>query len=223
MLRRILNENPRLMNIAAGVYNLAHYNNALRFRRNNRIRFRGAFLKRARFSIHGRNNEIIIGAKARINNCSFTIYGDNCRIIIGGNHTIVSNASFWCQHDGSKIIIGDNFTMEGGHIASTEGCSITIGDDCMFANDIEIRNGDSHSMLDATTGLRINPAADVVIGNHVWLTAHVRVLKGSHIPHSSIVANSALVTGEFETPGVLLAGIPCRPVRDNVTWDRYLK
>ena len=46
--------------------------------------------------------------------------------------------------------MGKDFTMEGGHIASTEGEKIVIGNDCMFSNDIEIRNGDSHTIIDIT-------------------------------------------------------------------------
>lgn len=69
----------------------------------------------------------------------------------------------------------------------------------MFSNDVEIRNGDSHSIVDMHTKKRINSASSVEINDHVWLTAHVRVLKGSVIPSNSIVANSGVVTSKFYT------------------------
>ena len=139
----------------------------------------------------------------------------------GGGSTIVSNTSFWLQDDNSTIIIGEDFTMEGGHIAATEGESITVGNDCMFSGDVEIRNGDSHSVLDVKTGERLNRARPITIGSHVWLTAHVRVLKGTLIPSCSIIGNSSVVTSQLEKTNALYSGIPCRLLKEDVNWNRY--
>ena len=111
--------------------------------------------------------------------------------------------------------------MEGGHIASTEGDSITIGNNCMFSEDVEIRNGDSHSIIDAVSGKRLNKAQSVIIKEHVWLTAHVRVLKGAVIPSNSIVGNSSVVTSKFEKENALYSGVPCRFLKEGINWDRY--
>lgn len=110
--------------------------------------------------------------------------------------------------------------MEGGHIASTEGESITIGNDCMFSGDIEIRNGDSHAILNAQTGERTNWTRPVTIGNHVWLTAHVRVLKGTTIADNCIIGNSAVATGLLNEPNTLYGGSPIRQLKKGVDWDR---
>ncbi len=110
--------------------------------------------------------------------------------------------------------------MEGGHIASTEGETITIGNDCMFSNDIEIRNGDSHSIIKANTDERLNWAESVTIGNHVWLTAHVRVLKGSCIANNSIIANSSIVTNQLNVPNAIYGGMPAKMLKTNIDWDR---
>lgn len=140
---------------------------------------------------------------------------------IGGGNTIVSNTQFWLQDDNSTIVVGKDFTMEGGHIASTEGEKIVIGNDCMFSNDIEIRNGDSHTIIDITEQRRTNYAQPVVIGNHVWLTAHTRVLKGSRIAHSCIIANSAVVSGILEKSNTIYGGLPAKPLKEGIDWDRY--
>jgi len=42
------------------------------------------------------------------------------------------------------------------HIAVTENSKVLIGEDCMLANDIDIRTGDSHSVIDMETGERLN-------------------------------------------------------------------
>lgn len=139
----------------------------------------------------------------------------------GGAHTIVSNTSFVIEDDNGMITIGEGFTMEGGEIAATEGKSIMIGRDCMFSGDVDIRNGDSHAILDLKTGKRCNQAKDITIGNHVWLTAHVRVLKGAVIPDDSIVGNSSVVTSSFEVPHAVYAGNPAKFRKEGITWNRF--
>ena len=115
--------------------------------------------------------------------------------------------------------MGNGFTMVSGHVASTEGKTITIGNDCMFSNDIEIRNGDSHSIYDKECN-RINNAKDVSIGNHVWLTAQVRILKGSLIPDGCVIANSCILTSNLQTPNAIYGSMPVKLLKSNITWKR---
>ena len=217
-LKQLMKQHPAFMDAVAVIYNLVHRNNAWKYR--NVISCKGAFLNNVKFHIIGHNNKIIIGRKARLNYCKITVLGNNCSIIIGGGNTNISNTSFFSQDNNCQIIIGNNFTMESGHLASTEGSCITIGDDCMFSNDIEIRNGDSHSIIKAYTDERINWAKNINIGNHVWLTAHVRVLKGSQIPNNSIIANSSIVTNELKNPYSIYGGIPAQLIKTKIDWDR---
>lgn len=223
-LKTIMKESPFMMKAVARVYRFLHYNNAWKYQfwGGNSISLSGAFLRGTTFDISGKNNVIVVGAKARLFNCKIKIIGDGNRLEIKSGSTIVSNASFWMQHGTNEIIIGHDSTMEGGHLAATEGTKITIGDDCMFSSDIEVRTGDSHSIIDVQTSKRVNHAENITIGNHVWLTAHVRVMKGSFVPDNSIIGNSALVTKKFEMRNALYAGIPAKLIKENITWNRYL-
>lgn len=108
--------------------------------------------------------------------------------------------------------------IRGGHIASTEGEQIIIENDCMFSNDIEIRNGDSHSIKTGTEE-RTNWAESVVISDYVWLTAHVQILKGSTIPSHSIVANSSVITHKLNTPYSIYGGNPVKLLKTGM--DKY--
>lgn len=217
-LKQLMKQHPAFMDAVAVIYNLFHRNNAWKYR--NVISCKGAFLNNVKFHIIGHNNKIIIGRKARLKCCKITVLGNNCSVILGGGSTIISNTSFWCEDDNCRIIIGNDFMMGGGHIASTEGKQITIGNDCMFSNDIEIRNGDSHSILKAGTEERINWAESVSIGDHVWLTAHVRILKGSTIPSHSVVANSSVITHKLDTPYSIYGGNPVKLLKTGIDWDR---
>jgi acetyltransferase-like isoleucine patch superfamily enzyme len=90
----------------------------------------------------------------------------------------------------------------------------------MFAYDIDVRTGDSHSILCPTTRRRLNHAKNVRVGDHVWIGPHSMLLKGVSLASDSIVAAGAVVTKEFQTPGTIIGGNPARQLRDNVTWCR---
>lgn len=90
----------------------------------------------------------------------------------------------------------------------------------MFAYDIDIRTGDSHSIIDTLTNERINYAQNIHIGNHVWIASHVSILKGVHIADSSVVATRAVVTRSFEEKNILIGGMPAKKLKENIAWDR---
>jgi acetyltransferase-like isoleucine patch superfamily enzyme len=120
-----------------------------------------------------------------------------------------------------SLTIGENSTFEDVHFALTEsGSRIDIGQDCMFANDIDVRTGDSHSILSQESGKRINYAENVIIGNHVWIAAHSIILKGARIAENSIVGTGSVVTRKFDKPGIIIAGNPAIQLKDGVTWSR---
>lgn len=129
--------------------------------------------------------------------------------------------SIYIADPGSHISIGKDFTMEGGGIASTEGAGISIGDDCMFSFSLDIRNGDSHPIYSIESGQRINDAKDIVIGNHVWLCAFAKIMKGAVIPDDCIIGNSSLVSGRLDKPHSLYAGMPAKFLKTGLTWGRH--
>jgi acetyltransferase-like isoleucine patch superfamily enzyme len=170
-----------------------------------------------RIKIWGSRNRIEIGEGAMIKNVMFYIRGNETVINIGKNVRI-SGGEIWIEDDHSEIRISDNTTIESAHLAAIEGKKIILGEDCMLANDIDIRTGDSHSILSKDE--RINPANDVVIGNHVWIGAHVSILRDVKIGNNSIIGTRALVTSGAYPEGVILGGIPSRVLKEDVSWDR---
>ena len=90
----------------------------------------------------------------------------------------------------------------------------------MFAYDVDIRTGDSHSIIDLTTNKRSNYAQDISISDRVWVGSHVSILKGAAIASDSIVATRALVTRKFEKGNVLIGGTPAKVLKENVKWLR---
>lgn len=170
----------------------------------------------------GENNSLILKSKSK-----FGTLGTPKVDFIGNNNTIIFEefAVFKRGHlrivgDNQTISVGRKTTINSAYLLVDEGCSITIGEDCMFSNGIELRTTDAHSILDKETGERINKAKSIVIGNHVWVGKEVMISKGVNIPSNVIVGARALVTKSFTNEYVAIAGVPAVEVKSGVTWDR---
>ncbi len=188
---------------------------------NNTIRHEGARLWDVVFEVYGDNNLIEIGEGCVVKNVRFYIRGRNHRLRIERGVRFHHGAQIWMQDSDGVLTIGENSTFEKVHFAVTEpGSRLTIGKECMFAFDIDVRTGDSHSILDAETGRRINYAQDVSIGDRVWVAAHCLIMKGVQIQDDSIVAGGAVVTRRFDRKGIVIGGNPAKQIKENVTWLR---
>lgn len=186
----------------------------------NILKTANAHLLNVRLDIIGDNNQIIIGADSTINNLTIRIRGSDHLIEVGRNCRISRSGVFWLEDDHCELTIGQNTTIVEASIAVTEsGSKVIIGENCMFANDIDIRVGDSHSVMDASSGKRINFAENISIGDHVWIAAHTIILKGVNIGENSVIASGAVVTRSCE-PGAILAGNPAKVIKTGISWKR---
>ena len=179
-------------------------------------------MKRVTIKLGGRNNRLIFGEGVEINDCEIRLDGEDNLIEIGPRVRIKSGKIYLRHTHGQHIRIGADTTVEGIYMLSDEAASIDIGQDCMFSTGILIRTGDKHSILDATTGQRINPARSVRIGNRVWLGREVQVLKGTVLFPETVVGAGSLVSGVFEEGGCVVAGVPAKVIRRGIRWDREL-
>lgn len=214
--RAFAQAHPRLVKIVSWVVNRLPFNNSISLRGN---KLRGGLLTRCRIRVLGKNNEIVIGDGTWLQGAKLTIRGSNCRIYIG-NRCALRGADLYLEDDGCAIDIGDETTIYGNtHLACIEGKTIRIGENCLFSSWVTIRVGDSHSILDETDN-RINPSADVIIGDRVWAGNQTTILKGSVIPNDSVIATGAVVTKAFTQPGIILGGVPARIIKQNVHWDK---
>lgn len=176
---------------------------------------------RVEISIHGGLNEINISEGCRLDNVKIIIRGDCNEILIHKGVKFNRGSELWFEDKNCSIEIGQNTTFENVHLAVTEPDSkIIIGPVCMFAYDIDVRTGDSHSIIDLETNKRINYAKSVIIGTHVWVASHCSILKGVNLPNNTIVASRSLVSKTFDKEGIIKGGSPAKIIKENFTWKR---
>lgn len=197
-------------------------NNIRKIRGNNNvIRSENSKLSSVIFDIKGNDNQIDIQEGAVLKNVTFHIRGDKHKILIGKYCSFNRGGNIWLEDAECTLSIGARSTFEDVHLAVTEpGSQMHIGCNCMFASDIDIRTGDSHSIISQKSNERINHAKDIFIDDHVWIGAHSILLKGSYIAENSVVATGAVVTRRFETPGIIIGGNPARQLKEGITWTR---
>lgn len=168
---------------------------------------------------NGGGNSLILEDGAQLTACKFSLFGKNNRVIIHKNARL-NDITFWTEDENNLIEIGNQSSMEGqSQLAACEGTSIIIGDDCMFSNQVNFSTTDSHAIEDLE-GKRINPAKDIVIGNHVWIGQKTLVLKGSNIADNCIVGAYSLVNKTLKESNCVYAGHPAHKVKEGINWNR---
>lgn len=179
-----------------------------------------SFLKKVEFCIKGNNNKIIIMDNCWLKNVKFIIKGNDNEIIIKSAVRFNRGGNIWVEDDKCYLEIGENTTFEDTHLAITENNSkMIIGKNCMFAYDIDIRTGDSHSIVDINNN-RINRASNIIINDNVWVAAHSIVLKGINIPKDCVIATGSVVTKSFVQENSIIAGNPAKVVKKDIGWIR---
>lgn len=168
-------------------------------------------------AIDGHENRVSIGAGCRFPNLRIDIRANRCVIEIGDGCALIGE--IFCRDHDTKLFIGAKTSAMGVKITMHEPGTIRIGEDCMFAGDVRMDTSDMHSVLDLATGDRLNPPADVEIGDHVWLGYSTYVMKGVTIGRGCVVGAGSIVTKSLP-PHSLAVGTPAKVIRSGVTWDR---
>lgn len=128
------------------------------------------------------------GRNVKISPTAFFKFPEN--IEIGDNSFVNHQCSIWASRD-SKVKIGRD-------VLFGPGCSVIA----------------SNHGIAAGTPIREQPDqdADIIIGDDVWIGAHVVVTAGVTIGNGCVVGAGAVVTKDLP-PGMICVGIPAKPVR----------
>jgi len=110
-----------------------------------------------------------------------------------------------------RILIGEHVGLNGTTIAARQ--RITIGDNTMIGPNTIIVDFDGHAAWPPEDRwIKSGPAADVVIGNDVWIGMNSIILKGVTVGAGSIIAAGSVVTRDVD-PQSLYAGNPALKIK----------
>lgn len=181
------------------------------------------------------NNEVI--CEEEILTCKVVFIGKNNKLTVEKGSKIEGSIFFDC--DNGVCNIGKNRfkgTVRVGQdcrvdiekqvtctnpclITTAEGISVTIGEDCMLASEIQIRADDGHPIFDICTGKRVNMPNSVSIGPHSWIGGRVAILSGAEIGEGSVIGFGSVVKGKLPN-NCVAAGVPAKIIRKDIAWER---
>lgn len=171
-----------------------------------------------RFNVMGEGNSVKLYEGTVFINCLFSLSG-GMKIVIGSSKFNIVGLNIFGKE--SNVSIGSNFSCWGVEIRCHEQkTSVSIGANCMFAQDILIYATDVHSIFDQFTGKLLNLGEPVTIGDKVWCARGVTFLKGSTIRNHVVIGADSLVNKEFNENNVIIAGNPATVVRRGIDWAR---
>lgn len=174
----------------------------------------------ATLRVRGTGNVVIIDPSSSFTG-HITMEGHNNRIVIGKDCELAGEIIV--KGKNQTVTIGDETTFVSVYVLCMENKDITIGRRCMFSRGIEIRTSDAHALIDKKSGMRLNPAAPVVVGDHVWVGMRAILNKGTAIADDSVVGAQSFVNSAFDEGNIVIAGTPAKIIRRGVTWDRGRK
>lgn len=141
---------------------------------------------------------------------------DNSSLIFSGDTCIGQGTVIRCDKD-AEMVIGNNFYCNKNNYFRNS-CKIIIGDNCSFGWNNTFNTCDGH-YIGSKNNLSLGESP-IIIGNHVWITTHCNLLKGSDIKDNSIVSTASLVCKSFCKNHVLIGGIPATIIKENIYWEK---
>jgi len=119
---------------------------------------------------------------------------------------------------GAKLSLGSGYMNHDCVIDCFD--SISIGHHVVISERVVLRDSDNHVIKDVK-GMELEKpivTAPIVIGDHVWIGMNVIVLKGVTIGEGAVVAAGGVVNKDVP-PHCLVAGVPAKVVKTDVTWS----
>lgn len=141
------------------------------------------------------------------------VYVFNHNISIGTNVTLYPGVMFFGE---GPIRIGDNTKIGNNTIIyASVGGGVTIGSHSAIAANCYIIDADHGTKSDKYIDEQEMVVKNVVIGDNVWLGAHVVVLKGAIINDGAVVGAMSLVNSEMKQDSINV-GIPAKFIKDKL-------
>ncbi len=141
--------------------------------------------------------------------CGYIVLGENSKLECAGNFVFSGGCRLGVMKN-AKLTIGSGYCNYDTKIYCFN--EIKIGNNVAISENVIIRDSDNHSI---NGGVISKP---VVIGDNVWIGMGAMILKGVTIGNGSVVAAGAVVTKDVP-PNTVVAGVPAKEIRKDVSWE----
>ncbi len=108
----------------------------------------------------------------------------------------------------SSVFIDSGTIINNGSVIASDGAPIHIGKNCLIGPGLEVYSSDFHN-LDPTLRHTPGAAAEVVIGDNVFIGARVMILKGVTIGENSVIGAGSVVVKSCPA-NTIMAGNPAK-------------
>jgi len=145
---------------------------------------------------------------------------ENSKLEISGEFTIGHGVRIMLAKN-SSLSFGGKYKESASGITSNTLImvykKIVIGKDFLCAWNNFISDSDWHYIEGQSH------QKDLFIGDHVWVGNSCNILKGAHIGNNCIVASNTKIVNKQIEDGKMVAGIPSKVIKSDVTWSRDIK
>ncbi len=154
------------------------------------------------------------GGESRTSSISL---GNHSELITHGDFIIGPGVHISVSSNG-RLRLGGKRESSGSGITSNTRImarnSISIGHDAIIAWGVFISDSDWHEIS------WDQPTKPIAIGDRVWISHDVSLLKGTTIGNGCVVGAKSLLSNSTYPGNCLIAGAPAKVVRKDVVWSR---
>lgn len=161
-----------------------------------------------------KNVKIYVGCQAlRWNVEKDTVIVCEGRLDIQGENIFIGSGSKIEIAKDAIMILKNKFNITGNRKIICEK-TISFGEDNLISWDTLIMDTDAHTIKSEKA-----QKSGVHFGNHIWLAANTNILPGTILMDNIVVGCGAVVKGKYEESNCILAGIPARVIKKNISWN----
>lgn len=126
---------------------------------------------------------------------------------------------------GTRIIVGNDASLEIGSNFTVTSCSsiivmnkVVFGNNVLMSWEVLLLDTDFHHIIQIDSNKINMNKKPIIIGNHVWIGCRATILKGSIIDDDSVIGAGSVVSDIFDRKNILIAGVPARIMRNQISW-----
>lgn len=146
------------------------------------------------------------------------------KVLVGKNAKLIIKGGLHLGRGSVIVVTGNGVLTFGRDFAISSSSTIICYNQISFGNNVLlgweclIQDCDSHKIYDKN-GVKKPTSKPIMVGNKVWLTCRVTVLKGTIIPDNCVVSACSLVVGNKTVANSIIAGSPGVSVKEIQSWE----